>query len=105
MDRVRALFTPPYIGPFRVIRKKRATIIVQVGERQEEEAVERLKAARLEQRSAVTPLSPTRTPNPPTPAAETQPAPSSPAPAKKVTFAKPTSRMGRIIKLPAKYQS
>lgn len=54
MDRVRAPFTPPHTGLLRAICKKPPSFIVQEGERHKEVAVERLKAAPIEQHCAET---------------------------------------------------
>jgi hypothetical protein len=45
VDKIRGPFTPPYTGPYPVVQKKPATYIVDIGGKEEEVSIERLKPA------------------------------------------------------------
>lgn len=84
IDRVTQPLTPPYEGPFRVIKRKEATFIIDMKGKQEEITIARLKAAYVEEpEPSQVRLSPQPIPVPvtPTPASNSVPVPSSSAPA------------------------
>ena len=46
-DRIKPALSPPYTGPFRVIRRARNTYLLQMGTQQKWQSINRLKPAYL----------------------------------------------------------